>query len=168
MAISLTLRGTKGSALTHNELDGNFTSIKTSVESDYVTTSTAQSISGAKTFANTLTMTSTLIPRDVQETVYNWGNASGSHTINVTSGTIHRMTLVGNLTVTGFTTPLAGQSATLVIKQDSTGSRTLTTATGMLFVGGSKTLTTSSNATDVVNMFYDGTNYLCSLTKGFV
>jgi len=192
MTINLTLRGTKGSTLTYQEVDSNFTSIKTAVDSistvdtssfvttsslstqltnyvtssslstqlqGYVTTTTNQTISGAKTLQN-----ATL--KAVNETVYAWGNTSaGTYTIDATSGTIHSMTLTGAVTINAFTNPVAGQAVTLKITQDATGSRTLTST--MKFAGASKTLTTSSNAIDIVNILYDGSAYLASLVKGF-
>ena len=164
MTISVTLRGTKGSALTYQEVDANFSNIKTAVDavdaSLFVTTSTAQSITGAKTFtANTAL-------KGVQETVYAWGNVSaGTYTIDCSSGTIHSLTLTGNVTISSFTNVSTGQSVTIKLKQDATGSRTLTST--MKFAGGSKTLTTSSNAIDVISVLYDGTDYLASLVKGF-
>jgi len=58
----LTLRLTKGSALTLQELDSNFQALDSDVQnlssslsSSYVTLSTVQTISGAKTFSNTFT-----------------------------------------------------------------------------------------------------------------
>lgn len=195
MAITLTLRGTKGSALTYQEVDANFTNLKAGVEGiavvdtssfitntilassltnyvsntalansltnyvltttlgGYVTTATAQSITGTKTF------------KGIQETVYAWGNVSGTITPDATSGTIQTMTLTGTVTISALSTPVAGQSVTLKIKQDATGGRTLTST--MKFAGGSKTLTTTSNAIDVINITYDGTDYLASLVKGF-
>jgi hypothetical protein len=54
---------------------------------------------------------------------------------------------------------------TLVLQQDGTGNRTLTST--MKFVGGFKTLTTTTNAIDIITVFYDGTNFLASLAKGF-
>jgi hypothetical protein len=37
----------------------------------------------------------------------------------------------------------------------------------MKFAGGSKTLSTT-NTTDIISVFYDGTNYWASLSKDFV
>ena len=58
----LTLRLTKGSALTLQELDSNFqaldsdvSNLSSSLATSYVTLSTVQTISGAKTFSNTFT-----------------------------------------------------------------------------------------------------------------
>ena len=174
MPISLTLRGTKGSALTYQEVDANFTSLRDNIAdtstfvtssslvtslSSYVTTATTQTISGAKTLQN-----ATL--KAVNETVYAWGNVSaGTYSPDATSGTIQTMTLTGNITINTLTNIIAGQSVTLKIKQDGTGGRTLTST--MKFAGGSKTLSTSSNAIDIVNVVYDGSDYLAALIKGF-
>jgi hypothetical protein len=182
MPINLTLRGVKGTALTYQEVDANFTELKDAVEatssvdtssfvttsslatqlagyattsslSAYVTTSTAQSVTGTKTF------------RGIQETVYAYGTVSGTIAPDATSGTIQTMTLSGELTLNALTSPQAGQSVTLKITQDGTGGRTLTST--MKFAGGSKTLSTSSNAIDIVNIVYDGSDYLAALIKGF-
>jgi hypothetical protein len=101
------------------------------------------------------------------ETVYNWGNvAAGTVWLDVNSGTIHKMTLTGNVTMNAFTGTVAtGTSVTIVMKQDATGSRTLTSS--MKFAGGSKTLSTAANSVDIVSIFFDGTDYFAALTKGY-
>jgi hypothetical protein len=52
------------------------------------------------------------------------------------------------------------------VKQDATGSRTLTLPAGSKVInggGGAVTLTTAANATDVLSYFYDGTNYFWTI-----
>lgn len=173
MTTSVTLRGVKGSALTYQEVDQNFVNLQTAVDaidtSTFVTADTLtnfvdieneQTVTGDKSFTGLTGLTG------VQETVYNWSTVSaGTYTIDATSGTIHRMTLGGNVTISAFTAAQAGQSATLVVQQDATGNRTLTST--WKFAGGSKTLSTASNAIDIINVFYDGTNYLAGLVRGF-
>jgi hypothetical protein len=53
----------------------------------------------------------------------------------------------------------------LILTQDGTGSRLLTS--DLKYAGASKTLSTAASAIDVINIFYDGTNYLASLVKGY-
>jgi hypothetical protein len=84
---------------------------------------------------------------------------------DVSTATIFAMTLTGNVTFNGFTTPVAGESATVVFTQDGTGGRTLSST--MKFAAGSKTLSTAANSIDMITVFYDGTNYFASLTKGY-
>jgi hypothetical protein len=67
------------------------------------------------------------------------------------------------LTINAFTSPVQGQSVTLIINTGGTG-RTLTST--MKFAGGEKTLSTT-NTTDILSIFYDGTNYWASLGKDF-
>ena len=86
-------------------------------------------------------------------------------TPNATNGNVQKVTLTGNLTLSAFTSPVAGQSITMILVQDATGSRILTST--MKFAGGQKTLSTTANSIDVLHIFYDGTNYLASLVKGF-
>lgn len=92
------------------------------------------------------------------------GTTSGTVAPDVANGNVQTITLNGNLTLNAFTNPIAGQSLTLIINTNGTG-RTLSST--MKFAGGSKTLSTT-NTTDIISVFYDGTNYWASLSKGFV
>jgi hypothetical protein len=97
------------------------------------------------------------------EAIHSLGTTSGTITPNVTNGNVQTITLNGNLTFSAFTSPVAGQSLTLIINTGGTG-RTLTST--MKFAGGEKTLSTT-NTTDIISVFYDGTNYWASLSKDF-
>jgi hypothetical protein len=164
MSIDLTLRGVKNLPLSYQEVDANFVALKDAINAStsatdvlltgYVTTATSQSITGTKKF------------RGVQETVYEWGTTSGTIVPDASSGTIQTITLNGNITLSTLTNLVVGQSMMIKVKQDATGNRTLSSS--MKFAGGSKILTTASNAIDVINIVYDGTDLLASLVKGFV
>jgi hypothetical protein len=84
-------------------------------------------------------------------------------TPDVANGNVQTLTLTGNVTFSAFTNPVAGQSLTLIIDTNGTG-RTLTST--MLFAGGEKTLSTT-DTTDIISVYYDGTNYWASLSKDF-
>jgi hypothetical protein len=86
-------------------------------------------------------------------------------TPNAADGSIRTITLTGNVTFSAFTSPVSGQTITLIITQDGTGSRTLTST--MKFAGGSKTLSTAAGAIDILTVSYIGTTYYASLAKGF-
>ena len=75
------------------------------------------------------------------------------------------MTLTGNVTISALANVSAGSNVTLILTQDATGSRTLTST--MKFAAGAKTLSSTANAIDIISVFYDGTNYFASLNKGF-
>jgi Collagen triple helix repeat (20 copies) len=81
------------------------------------------------------------------------------------NGTVQTTTLTGNVTINGFTSPSSGQTITLILTQDSTGGRTLSST--MLFAGGYKTLSTAANAVDILTISYLGTTYYATLQKGF-
>jgi len=103
------------------------------------------------------------------ESVYAYGN-SGTLTwapdlTSSTASNIVTMTLTGNLTFNGFTSPISGQTLTVILTQDGTGGKTLTST--MLFAGASKTLSTAANAVDILTVSYIGTTYYASLAKGF-
>ena len=97
--------------------------------------------------------------------IYSLGTTSGTITPDVANGNTQTITLNGALTFSAFANPVAGQSLTLIVKQDATGSRTLTST--MKFAGGTKTLTTAANSVDIISVYYDGTNYWASLGTDF-
>ena len=91
--------------------------------------------------------------------------SASSITIDPNKSSLQSVTLNTNATFTmsGFET---GQSVTLIIKQDGTGSRT-GTFTSVKFPGGAPTLTTTANAIDVITIVYDGTDYLGNIAQEF-
>jgi hypothetical protein len=118
-------------------------------------------IGGTTPSSATFTITSL---KDIRETVYAL-TYGATITPDVANGTVQSVTLTGNVTFSAFANPVAGQSITLIVKQDATGSRTLTST--MKFAGGTKTLTTAANSTDIISVFYDGTTYWASLSTDF-
>lgn len=97
--------------------------------------------------------------------VYSLGTTSGTITPDVANGNVQTITLNGNLTFSAFSNAVAGQSMTLIVIQDATGSRTLTST--MKFAGAEKTLSTAANSIDILSVFYTGSVYYASLSKGF-
>lgn len=109
--------------------------------------------------------------KDWRETVV--GGAAGSNTgssyaINLTNGNVFHLILNANCTFT-FTNPHASGTAhtfTLYLKQDGTGSRTVTWPGSVTWVGGSApTLTTTINRTDLLTFttVNGGTNWYGSV-----
>ena len=99
------------------------------------------------------------------EDIHDLGTTSGTITPDVNDGNVQTITLNNNLTLNALASPIAGQSLTLIITQDGTGSRTLSST--MKFAGGSKTLSTAASAIDILSVFYDGSNYWASLSTNF-
>ena len=102
------------------------------------------------------------------ETVGTFAGTSGTVTVNVGISTIKNYTLTGNITINtnNITNAVAGSSFTLILTQDATGGRTLTS--NIKFAQGINNLSTSANATDVLSVFTpDGTIYYGSLVKGY-
>jgi hypothetical protein len=165
MAVTgITLRNVKGSELTFTEMDNNFSNLKTAIEAiqtstTIVTVDTAQTISGAKTFTNTMGI------KGVNETVYNHGTTGGTITPDCSSGTVHKMVLNTATTINSLANAVTGSNITLIITQDGTGNRTLSST--MKFAQGLKTLSSAASSTDMISIFYDGTTYWASLAKGF-
>lgn len=104
--------------------------------------------------------------RKFNETVVAGGN-TGATTISpdLATGSIYTYTLTGNITLNTLTNATSGSSATIVLTQDATGNRLLTS--NMKFAGASKTLSTAANTTDIISVFYNGTTYYATLSKGY-
>lgn len=91
-------------------------------------------------------------------------NTSTAYTISLTNGSVQILTLTGNCTYT-FPTPVAGQSFTLVQKQDATGSRTVTWPASVKWPASTApTITaTASKADKFVFTAIDSSNWLGSV-----
>lgn len=79
------------------------------------------------------------------------------------------VTLGGNRTL-AITGAISGQSGTLIVKQDGTGSRTLTLPSGSKVRDGGSgavTLSTAANSVDILSYLYDGTNYFWTYAKNY-
>jgi hypothetical protein len=65
----------------------------------------------------------------------------------------------------------AGQSVTIIITQDGTGSKTASFGTGdstaVKFAGGTPALSTAASAIDIVTIFNDGTNFYGNIAKAY-
>ena len=108
------------------------------------------------------------IHKDYAETVYAGGNTgTGTVTPNQENGNVQTFTATGAFTLALPTNMQTGGSITLIIRQDATGSRVMTANASYRWAGGESTLTTTASAIDVVQIFYDGTNYLATLTQDF-
>lgn len=101
------------------------------------------------------------------ETVYGFGTTSGSITPNWNNGSTQTMTLNNNLTLNAPVSMPSGSSMKLVITQDVSGSRLLSPNGAYKFLGGVNTLSTAGNSIDIISIFYDGTNYLSEIKKGY-
>ncbi|CAB4154500.1 hypothetical protein UFOVP647_6 [uncultured Caudovirales phage] len=98
------------------------------------------------------------------EAVYSLGTTGGTIAPNAANGSVQTITLNAALTINAFTSPVAGQSITLII----TGGTAYTSITStMKFAGGVKTLTGTAGCIDILSIYYDGTNYFASLGKGY-
>lgn len=91
--------------------------------------------------------------------------ASPTTTWDATLGFNAKITLTGNTTL-DITNPQAGQYYTIIVRQDGTGSRTLTLPAGSWYENGIDiVLTTTASAYDVLIAKYDGTNYFWKVAK---
>lgn len=85
-------------------------------------------------------------------------NSGTAITLALTNGTVQIITLTGNATIT-LPTATSGKSFLLMLKQDGTGSRTVTWSTVKWPAGTAPTITSTASRQDMFSFFADGTNW---------
>ena len=118
-----------------------------------VTTSTG---SGNSVLSSAPTLTNPTVTNYV-ETAY-VANTSTAITVSLANGTVQVLTLTGNATIT-MPTAVAGKSFILLLRQDGTGSRTVTWATVNWAGGTAPTITSTASKQDIYSFFSDGTSW---------
>jgi len=124
------------------------------------------SFTTASTGDVTLTGTETLTNKTIEAGVFtngyteevNTANTSTAYTISLAAGSFQVLTLTGNATIT-MPTATAGKSFILLLKQDGTGSRTITWSTVKWPAGTAPTITSTASKQDIFSFFADGTNW---------
>lgn len=91
------------------------------------------------------------------ETLYT-ANTGTAITISLANGTVQLLTLTGNATIT-MPAAAAGKSFVLMLKQDATGSRSVTWSTVVWPAATAPTITATANKMDMFSFFSDGTNW---------
>ena len=91
------------------------------------------------------------------ETAYT-ANSSTAITLALTNGTVQIITLTANATIT-MPTAAAGKSFILLLRQDATGSRTVTWTTVNWPSGTAPTITATASKQDIYSFFSDGTSW---------
>jgi hypothetical protein len=112
-------------------------------------------LTGTQTLTNK-TLTNPTVTNYV-ETPYS-ANSSTAITLALTNGTVQIITLTGNATIT-MPTATSGKSFIMFLKQDATGSRTVTWSTVKWPAGTAPTITSTASKQDIFSFFADGTNW---------
>jgi hypothetical protein len=91
------------------------------------------------------------------ETLYT-ANTSTAITVSLSNGTVQQLTLTGNATIT-MPSQGAGKSFIIMLKQDGTGSRSVTWSTVTWPGATAPTITGTANKQDIYSFFSDGTSW---------
>lgn len=145
-------KGGSGAATLTGILKGNGTSAFTAVTAP---SGTIVGTSDTQTLTNK-TLTNPTVTNYV-ETSYS-ANSSTAITLDLANGTVQIITLTGNATIT-MPTATSGKSFVMMLKQDGTGSRTVTWSTVKWAGGTAPTITSTASRLDLLSFFADGTNW---------
>lgn len=97
----------------------------------------------------------------------NAGNSSTALTIDWSAASAQKVTLNGNCTFT-FSNGVTGGAYVLKLVQDATGSRTATWPAAVKWSGGTApTLTTTAGQVDLINFYYDGTDWFGTFSLNY-
>ena len=91
------------------------------------------------------------------ETLYS-ANTGTAITVDLANGTVQKLTLTGNATIT-MPTATAGKSFVMILAQDATGSRTVTWSTVVWPSATAPTITSTASKRDIFSFFSDGTSW---------
>jgi hypothetical protein len=91
------------------------------------------------------------------ETAYT-ANSGTAITLSLTNGTVQIITLTGNATIT-MPTAAVGKSFLLILRQDATGSRSVTWTTVNWAGATAPTITGTASKQDIYSFFSDGTSW---------
>jgi uncharacterized cupredoxin-like copper-binding protein len=117
--------------------------------------STVATLTGTQTLTNK-TLENPTITNGYTEEVAT-ANTSTAYTIDLANGSVQILTLTGNATLT-FPANTAGKSFLLLLKQDGTGSRTVTWDTDVKWAGSTApTITATASKADIYSFVCDGT-----------
>jgi hypothetical protein len=131
-------------------IKGNGTALSAAVAgTDYVTPT------GTETLTNK-TLTNPTVT-NYTETAFS-ANSSTAITLALTNGTVQIITLTGSATIT-MPTAAVGKSFILLLRQDATGSRTVTWSTVNWAGGTAPTITSTASKQDIYSFFSDGTSW---------
>ncbi len=99
---------------------------------------------------------------------YNAGNSGTTLTLNFSNGGAQFVTLTNNCTLT-FSNPAIGGRYIIELLQDGTGSRLVTWPSTVKWPGGvAPTLTTTASRTDIITLYFNGTNYAGAYTLNYI
>jgi hypothetical protein len=141
--------GSATSAIPLSQLDSNFATAIT-------LGNTAVYLGNTTTSFGNVTLTNTTVT-NYTETPFT-ANSSTAITLALTNGTVQIITLTGNATIT-MPTAVSGKSFILFLRQDATGSRSVTWSTVNWPSGTAPTVTGTASKQDIYSFFSDGTSW---------
>ena len=98
---------------------------------------------------------------------YDAGNSGAAKTLDFpTNGAIQKVTMTANCTFT-FTAPVVGTVLFLKLVQSGAGAFTYTWPASVKWAGGLAPTGSATGKTDIMNFYYDGTNYFGSYSTNY-
>jgi hypothetical protein len=161
-ASALVIGGGAGAApSTTTTATGALTFLGTPSSANLAALVTDETGSGLLVFGTTPTITTAALTNptvtNYVETPYS-ANSSTAITIALTNGTVQIITLTGNATIT-MPTAVSGKSFIMFLRQDATGSRTVTWSTVKWAGGTAPTITSTASKQDIYSFFSDGSSW---------
>ncbi len=132
------------------------TFLTTPSSANLIAAMTDETGTGALVFGTAPALTNPTVT-NYTETAYS-ANSSTAISLSLANGTVQIITLTGNATIT-MPTAVAGKSFIMYLRQDATGSRTVTWTTVNWPGGTAPTITSTASKQDIYSFFSDGTSW---------
>jgi len=156
-ANTLLIGGGAGAApTTTTTATGALTFLGTPSSANLAALLTDETGTGANVFATAPSITNPTVTNYV-ETPYS-ANSSTAITLDLANGTVQIITLTATTTIT-MPTAVSGKSFIMFLRQDATGSRTVTWTTVYWPAGTAPTITATASKQDVYSFFSDGSKW---------
>ena len=130
--------------------------LETPTSANLLAAVTDETGSGSLVFGTNAALTNPTVTNYV-ETAY-VANTSTAITVSLANGTVQILTLTGNATIT-MPSASAGKSFIIILRQDATGSRSVTWSTVKWPAGTSPTITATASKQDIFSFFSDGSSW---------
>jgi hypothetical protein len=130
--------------------------LETPTSANLLAAVTDETGSGSLVFGTNAALTNPTVTNYV-ETAY-VANTSTAITVSLANGTVQILTLTGNATIT-MPAAVAGKSFIIILRQDATGSRSVTWSTVKWPAGTAPTVTATASKQDIFSFFSDGSSW---------
>lgn len=164
--MAITTRQGKGSALTHAELDTNFTDLNSVLDNKL--DKAGGTLTGDLNINGNVIVSGTVGASGFSDSYVDLGAFNGNLLIDPAFSSVFELIVTNDIVFDGFSSPQPGQFITIVAQNTySFVPFTWTDSVNAVYSKGISSFTNQGNVTDIIGIFYSGSKYYITFNKGF-